>query len=112
MGWTIESALDHKLLSHKFKFLSEYRFVLGELSPMITIRIYKQADMENYWFQQSHFIKTPTQMGPYQTNRQYEDSEAYALHRAVHSLTQYYDEAVGQGHTPNDSWLVPNDSFY
>lgn len=59
----------------------------------------------------SHYIKTPEQAGAYRPSNPSGDYEAYALHRAITAITDYYDTAVKNGHTPDESWLIPNKHF-
>ncbi|MFH1226724.1 MAG: hypothetical protein V1701_02320 [Planctomycetota bacterium] len=111
MGWTIESALDDDLISNPRKLLSGYQFTLGEIPVLITIRLYKQLNGKNVEFEQSHFIHTPIQGGPYMTSIPWNDDEASALHQVISGFTRDYNAAVKQGHKPAESWLVPNKNF-
>lgn len=57
-------------------------------------------------FHRSHAIHTPTQIGPYRPSRDFDDDPAYAMHRAIHSIVDYYRQAVREGHEPEPKWLV------
>ena len=59
-------------------------------------------------FRLSHAIKTPLQFGPYRTSCPIGGDPAYALNLAVMGLINYYREAVDDGHTPSEDWLVEN----
>jgi hypothetical protein len=111
MAWTIEAALDDEVIENPRKFISEYQFTLRGIAALITIRLYKPIHGEGVEFEQSCYIHTPTQATPYRTSHPWGDDEAYALHLAVRSITQYYNEAVRLGHSPSESWLVPNENF-
>ncbi len=114
MVWDIKSALDDEAIQGSWKLLSEYKFKLKELTPIITIRLYKcMGDnvADAIFFEQSHYIHTPVQAGSYITSRPRGDNEAYALHLAVDTLVRYYNDAVSQGHKPSDEWLVLNKDF-
>jgi hypothetical protein len=111
MAWDIESAMSDKIVENPRKLVSEYQFRLQGLSPLIKIRIYKGIGAKGVEFEQSHYIHTPTQAGPYITSRPWGDDEAYALHEAVTGFTTYYNAAVREGHAPKDSWLIPNEDF-
>lgn len=111
MGWDIKSALSDEIIHNPRKLLSEYQFTLRDLSPTIAIRLYELIGADGVIFEQSHYIHTPMQAGPYQPSRPWGDDEAYALHLAVTSLTQYYNDAVRQGHSPKGPWLIPNETF-
>lgn len=111
MAWTIEDVLGNGSLEDVQRFGSEYRFRLRGLQTYITVRLHERKDGSGVDFEQSHFIKTPLQADPYMTSRPWGDYTAYALHRAVTTLTQYYDAAVSNGHVPEESWLIPNPQF-
>ena len=92
-------------------FVSEFRFFLKNIPTEITVRLYRPMQGSGIIFQQSHFIKTPMQPGPYRTSRPWNDDEGSALHQVVHALATEYNAAVHQGHAPDPSWLVENDQF-
>lgn len=86
-------------------------FRLDGTGVNVRFRIYEGpiATPDRYWFELSHWIKTPTQLGPYTPSRPYCDSIDSAEHRAVFTtIVEYHRQAVDAGHTPDDSWLVPN----
>lgn len=91
--------------------LGTYVFRVGTLTPEITVRLYRAPSGKGVCFEQSHFIKTPAQLSSYSPSRPWGDDAPYALHQAVRSITQHYDHAVLERHTPEDSWLVPNTGF-
>ena len=107
----IHDALNDDLVNEPRRLLGEYQFHLGTLTPLITIKLYQMIGREGMYFEQSHFIHTPMQGGPYMTSRPWNDSEEAALRQAVTGLTMHYTEAVQNGHAPSDSWLVPNEDF-
>lgn len=94
------------------RFLSEYQFSLGQLQQVITVRLYQSLDRNWVEFEQSHFINTPLQIDAYRTSSPYGDDEDDALRLAVDfCLAQWYEQAVREGHQPDESWLVPNHRF-
>jgi hypothetical protein len=111
MAHTIQTAFDHQHVDQVLQFLSEYRFRLGTLEPEITIRIYRTLDSKNYFFERSHYASTPVQATPYVTSRPWNDSEAAAINQVVSAMNDYYSEALGKGHKPEESWLTPNQHF-
>lgn len=111
MNHTIESLLDHPTISNGRRFLSEYQFHLGTLTPIVTIRLYENLNNGRVDFEQSHYIKPPKHGGPYMTNANSGDDEYDALRRALNTLTTNYDGAVRSEEEPNDSWLVPNEHW-
>ncbi len=97
-----------------FRFVSEYIFSLGELDTKITVKVYEclASDVrEKFFFKQSHFLQTPQQPLPYQTDVTFGDSEDRALIRAIRTLTTNYNAAIKGGYTPAESWLVANKDF-
>jgi hypothetical protein len=112
MAWTIDQALeDVSIKVIRRRPLNEYQFTVGELKTVITIRTYEQTVGGGYIFEQSHFIKTPLQPDYYCTSRPWGDYEAYAVHQAISTITEWYRDAVNAGHTPSESWLISNKQF-
>jgi hypothetical protein len=91
--------------------VGEYRFRLKGIAMTITLRFLKDIETGIVSFEQSHYIHTPTQMGPYITSRPSNDDETRALNQALFGFRNHYEGAVAAGHVPNDSWLVPNEDF-
>lgn len=108
MAWTIENALEDDLVDivNRDDHLGIYEFRLGGLETVVSVQVSRLPDSNEAVYHRSHAINTPTQAGPYHQSRPYWDSVPYALHQAISSLTQYYDEAVKAGHDPQESWLV------
>ncbi|MHC2456225.1 hypothetical protein ACVMIX_002866 [Rhizobium leguminosarum] len=81
------------------------RFRLNGIATVIDIGL---KDMGNGYTQfiRSHAIHAPVQAGPYWPGRDFDDDPAYAMHRAIDSIVDYYKDAVRNGHTPSASWLV------
>lgn len=112
MAWTIANALaDESIKVIRRRTISEYQFTVGKLKTIITIRIYRENKGSKYLFEQSHAIKTPLQADAYWTSKPWADDGAYAVHRAISGITEYYKDAVNAGHKPVESWLVPNKRF-
>src|SRR5688572_23289541 len=111
MAQTIKDALNHASIEEVKQLLSEYKFRLSRIPVEITIRLYKGVTRGGVWFEQSHYMSSPTQGSPYVTSRPHNSDEADALHQAVRGFTTYYDEAIAEGHSPNENWLVRNDRF-
>ena len=108
MAWTFDEALADDLVTVVTRDDSAGTFELriGELETVITVELGRFMDSEHTKFRRSHAIKTPLQIGPYLPSRDFDDYPAYALHRAVASITDYFREAVGKGHAPTEEWLV------
>ena len=79
---------------------------IGTLDTPVMIHLgrYMTTDETKYFV--SHAIKTPLQGSPYRTSQAFDDTPAGALRKAVFGLTNYYRRAVGEGHEPNEDWLV------
>lgn len=107
----IEDALKNESISFQRIFVGEYKFYVGGLSKEITIRLYRNLDGTQVSFEQSHYIKTPLLPIHYTASISSADNEGVALHRAITSITSYYDEAIKKGNQPNDDWLVENEYF-
>ncbi len=87
----------------------EVRVRIGVLAKAVTIRIYYDSKSdERYRFELSAFMKTGRESGARDARRT-AASEGEALRRAVRMLTQDYEDAVRQGHLPDDGWLVDGD---
>lgn len=84
---------------------SRARFRLVGIDTLIEIDLRNAGDGRTR-FRRSHAIKTPTQAGPYWPSRDFDDDPAYAMHRALESIVDYYREAIRAGHKPEPSWLV------
>jgi hypothetical protein len=111
MPWTPDAALDDPVVERPMVFVSEFRFYLKDIPTEITVRLYRPLQGRAIVFEQSHFIKTPTQAGPYRTDKSWNDDEGSALHQVVFGFTSHYNEAVNRGHRPDPSWLEENEQF-
>ena len=108
MAWTIDDALDDSLIEivNRDDSLGIYEFRLGQLDTIVSVQVSRLPGSDKAIYARSHAIKTPVQAGPYHQSRPYWDDVPYALHQAISSLTQYYEQAVSAGHEPKESWLV------
>lgn len=110
MAYSIETALADKdiTLIEQNDAMGEYVLTIGQLETPVVVTIRRLPHDETFEFRTSHAIKTPTQLTPYNTSQPFEKDYAYALHRAVSGLTEYYREGTIAGHQPNVDWLVKN----
>ena len=108
MAYTIEAALADQdiTLIEQNDAMGEYVFTIGELETTVIVTLRRLPHDEAFEFRTSHAIKTPTQIAPYTTSQPFEKDYAYALHRAVSGLTEYYREGVAAGYQPAEDWLV------
>lgn len=81
------------------------RFRLAGISTVVKIEL-EHIGNGYTRFHRSHAIHTPTQIGPYRPGRDFDDDPAYAMHRAIDSIVDYYRQAVREGHEPESKWLV------
>ena len=108
MAWTFDEALADDLVTvvTRDDSVGTFEFRVGELETVITVELGRFMDSDWTKFRRSHAIKTPLQAGPYLPSRDFDDYPAYALHRAIDSITNYYRQAVRKGLTPSKEWLV------
>ena len=98
------------VVSDALHFLFEYQLNLPGIETLITIRFYRDPT-DRVRFSQSHFIHTPPQMDPYETDARLRDTEEQALRQVVSAFCRFYQEAVKAGHQPSESWLKANENF-
>ncbi len=105
-------ALRHPHIVAFHKFFSEYHifFEVGAERFRVSICVY-ETDDGRYFFEQSHFIRTPVQEAVHVLPGENHPGPHVALSRAVESITTYYEEAVGRGHQPGADWFVRNDVY-
>jgi hypothetical protein len=109
----MQSVFENENIHGVRRLVSEYQFFVGELPQMITVRFYQPLDRNWIEFEQSHFINTPLQIDAYRTSAPYGDDQDDALRLAVgFCLVQWYEQAIREGHQPDESWLVPNPRFH
>lgn len=105
-------ALRHPHVVAFHKFFSEYHifFDVGRDRFRVSIRVY-ETDDGRYFFEQSHYMRTPVQGAAQVLTAERHNGPHLALSSAVESMTTYYEDAVGQGHAPDATWFVRNDRF-
>lgn len=106
--WDFDSALDDDLIEvvERMDEMMHFAIRLGDLDEMIFIDLGRMASSDETKVFQSHAIATPSQAGPYRTSRPYYDDPEYALSTTISALTDYYRQAVRDGHEPSEDWLV------
>jgi hypothetical protein len=82
----------------------------GDEYPL-AIKIERSGDAMPYRFKTSHYAKTPDQIYQYVTSNPYERTIGSAIHRAIASVKSYVDQAIANGHTYDQAWLVSNPRF-
>ena len=108
MVWSMDDALNDPLIKvlSRDDDIGDYEIRVGQLKTIVRIQLRRFLTSDVTEFQVSHAIHTPTQIGPYWTSVPFEDDPPYALRRAIRGLTQYYEEAVREGHKPHEGWLT------
>ena len=105
--YTFEDVLSDDLIRTIHRNDSRGLFVIriGEIQTQIEITLsrYMDCDRTTYWL--THAIKTPIQPFAFRTRLPERDSPVLALFQATSDLTQWYRDAVEEGHTPTDDWL-------
>ena len=95
--------------------LREYQFSIKGLSEPDPIKIKIYYDFEYtrgpYRFELSHYIHTPTQMGPYIPSAPNFESESLALEYGISAITEYIGAAIREGHKLDSKWFVKNEDF-
>ena len=108
---TIDSAFHDEYIHDARELVTEYEFRVGELTTPIRLRISRRIAKHDFIFEQSHFIKTPSQYTAYAASQPFADDHAKAIYDAVRSITSFYISATTRGHKPSESWLVRNETF-
>ncbi|CAB1260662.1 hypothetical protein ABHP77_000780 [Vibrio cholerae] len=112
----IEHLSAHREVTESYVLVREIKLYLNldhdYFSPSLRIKIWKSDVLaEKFHFTVSHNVHTPTQFSPYFPSRTSASSEAQAINLAIESTTSFLKNAISEGHSPEDSWLVPNQDF-
>lgn len=91
--------------------MTGYEFNLRGIATKIKIRLDKVKKTGKVAFSQSHFIHSPSQATPYETDHSWGYDEQEALNLALDGYRRFYKMAIEAGNKPNDSWLVLNTRF-
>jgi len=109
----IEAILDDNELLREATATLEVTFQLKDIKTPITVKLFRPVKSDAVYYWQSHLIKTPLQKDAFHGDgrfiARYETFED-ALTGAISALTQYYEAAVAENLTPDELWLVANDS--
>ena len=105
-------AMRHPRIVEFHKFFSEYHIFFEAASERfkVSIRVFETHD-GRFFFEQSHYMKTPLQESLHAGLHDSHDLPHAALSQAVESITTYYDEAIGQGHEPSATWFLRNEVY-
>lgn len=94
----------------------EFVFAMEEVPGIpIKVKVWKSSRSyggDQFTYTVSHYIHTPTQIGPYVPGAPFSDRADRIARKAIRSIVSYYDEAIKTGHTPSAKWFVPNEDFY
>jgi len=100
------------IIENLHRTMKGYEFNLHGISTKIDIRLNKIKKTGKVAFEQSYFIHTPEQIGPYMTDHSWGHDEQEALNSALDGYRRFYKMAVDAGHKPDDSWLILNNNFH
>lgn len=104
----MEEALQDSAIEKTEKTNEGYSFWLKGIPVEISVMLSINPLRGGFNFKLSHYIKTPSQIGPYRPSRPWGDSKDYALNLAISAITQYYKEAIKEGYVPSNEWLHPS----
>jgi hypothetical protein len=80
--------------------------------PTFKIKVYYGPPTGRpYTYDLSHYVKTPSQIGPYISSHNAFISEIEAIESAINANLSFLKLAIGQGLTPDDSWLQENKHY-
>jgi hypothetical protein len=104
---TFDNVLANDLIKVVHRNDSRGVFVIqvGELRTQIEITLSRYMDCDRTTFWLTHAIKTPIQSFASRPRYLEADYPASALFYAVSNFTDWYRDAVEQGHKPSDDWL-------
>lgn len=103
---------DENVVTDAVQILGEYYFRLEGIPEIkIKIKLYKYFDRDDICFSLSHFIHTPEQVTVYIPSSIFAETEEIAFERALKSITNYYNDAIKKGNTPEKEWLVENTNY-
>ena len=105
-------ALRHPRVLGFHKLFSEFHVFIevGEERFKVRFRVFETGD-QRFFFEQSHFIRTPAQADPESRHPMLHDQPHVALQHGIDTITSFYDDAVAQGHEPSLAWFVANDLY-
>lgn len=108
--------INNDMLIGQAELIKEYEFRITELpisAEKIKIKIYYEAYREDtpYRWTVSHFVKTPLQLSPYQSDRIFHNTIKEALEMAIDRTLCFIKEALRENISPNKISLVKNQNF-
>lgn len=105
-------ALLHPRVLEFHKLYAEFHVVIavGDERLKVRFRVFETGD-RRFFFEQSHFVRTPAREGVITEPHLLHDQPHKALQRGVESITTFYDDAVAEGHVPSLAWFVENDLY-
>lgn len=98
-------------IEYAWILISEHSFRLKKIDQEIVIKVYKDLHNDRYFHSLSHHIKVPGQSDIHTHGTPY-PSEAALLNSVIkNTILTHYRGAVKAKHTPDKSWLIPNENF-
>lgn len=75
----------------------------------VTVRILLDPTRtrDQYRFELSHYVHSPSQLGPYVPSGPFYGTEALAIDRGIRAITDWIATGKRDGHPPKPNWLKP-----
>lgn len=103
-------------MSRSFKLAGTYRIYLDPLRTPVILTVWlgpAHPGHERYYIRASHRLKIPGQMREYSpamvVGQDDADPDKLAEWYTTRMLDSYLHEAIADGQTPSEDWLVPDD---
>jgi hypothetical protein len=105
--WTVDRALETEQITVIDRNDQDglYRVRVGQLTPLITIKLQKMAEIDLTEFRLDHTFVIPELGGACIFPTPFAPSPGRALHQALMRLTDIYQFAIKSGYKPKDEWL-------
>lgn len=106
------SEIQVKGITEVRKLVAEYSFYLEAIAVQVSVKVWKtDRAYGGDWFTYttSHSIHTPIQADCYCPSAPFAATEELAVKKAIRDIMTFFTSAVEKGHTPDESWLTPND---
>lgn len=83
-----------------------HRFRLEGIRASVLVSVFRAAGGDGFYAVTSHYIRVPGRMMPYTPSDYWFDSPDAAIGTLKTGIRIQYDEAVRDGHVPDETWLV------
>lgn len=111
MSDKVKSQFRHPLVQDARWLIAEYEFSLGQITTVISLRLYQSLADDSIWVEQSHFIQTPIHSEPAFNEHECHPDPETAVERILSEFVRHYEDAEKMGHAPSADWLLPSRDF-